>query len=134
MFYDADDKLLPPLPEIVIVEGSPIDQAYTGAGFDHRITSARSLIAKGYCNPFLLKLATPAESDLVRDLKAKLAAGVKLPTPTAQSPAVHPKDEKGAAPRPTATSAAPPGRASARYDAEGIGRGTVPPGGYRVMR
>ena len=75
MFYDADGKLLPPLPEIVIVEGSPIDQAYSDAGIEHGVTSAQSLIAKGYCNPFLLKLATPAESDLVRDLKAKLAAG-----------------------------------------------------------
>ena len=75
LFYDAEDKLLPPLPEIVIVEGSPIDQAYTEAGIEHRVTSPQSLIAKGYCNPFLLKLATPAESDLVRDLKAKLAAG-----------------------------------------------------------
>ena len=85
LFYGADGKLLPPLPEIVIVDGSPIDQAYTDAGIEHRVTSAQSLIAKGYCNPFLLKLATPAESDLVRDLKAKLAAGVKPPTPGAQA-------------------------------------------------
>jgi hypothetical protein len=65
LFYDADGKLLPPLPEIVIVEGSSIDKAYSDAGIEHRVTSPQSLIAKGYCNPFLLKLATPAESDLV---------------------------------------------------------------------
>jgi hypothetical protein len=134
LFYDADDKLMPPLPQIVIVEGSPIDQAYTEAGFAHEVTSAQSLIARGYCNPFLLKLATPAERDQVANLKAELAAGVKPPTPSAQAPAIRPRDEKVAAPRPTETPAAPPGRASARYDAEGIGRGTVPPGGYRVLR
>ena len=132
LFYGADGKLLPPLPEIVVVNGSPIDQAYTDAGIEHRVTSAQSLIAKGYCNPFLLKLASPAESDLVRDLKAKLAAGVKPPTPSAQAPGRQPRDDDGAPPRSTATPAAPPGRASARYDAEGIGRGRVPPGGFKV--
>jgi hypothetical protein len=134
LFYGADGKLLPPLPEIVVVNGSPIDRAYTDAGIEHRVTSAQSLIAKGYCNPFLLKLATPAESDLIRDLKAKLAAGVKPPTPSAQAPGRLPRDDDGVPRQSTATPAAPPGRASARYDAEGIGRGRVPPGGFKVMR
>jgi hypothetical protein len=134
LFYGADGQLLPPLPEIVVVNGSPIDQAYTDAGIEHHVTSAQSLLAKGYCNPFLLKLASPAEDDLVRDLKAKLAAGVKPPTPSARAAVLRPGNEQGAVPRSTATPAAPPGRASARYDAEGLGRGTVPPGGYRVVR
>ena len=126
LFYDADGKLLPPLPEIVVVEGSPIDQAYTDAGIEHRVTSAQSLIAKGYCNPFLLKLATPAESDLVRHLKAKLAAGVKPPGPSAAAPVLRPRHEHGAPSAATGTPTAPPGRASMRYDAEGIGRGPDP--------
>jgi hypothetical protein len=134
LFYDPDGKLLPPLPEIVIVEGSAIDQAYSDAGIEHRVTSAQSLIAKGYCNPFLLKLASPAEGDLVRDLKAQLAAGVKPPTPSAQAPARRPREDDGTSPRPAAIPTAPPGRASARYDAEGIGRGRVPPGGFKVNR
>jgi hypothetical protein len=132
LFYDGEDKLLPPRPEIVIVEGSPIDQAYTDAGIEHRVTSPQALLAEGYCNPFLLKLATPTEHDLVRDLKAKLAAGVKPPTPSGAL-GRRPRDNDGMPP-PSATRAAPPGRASARYDAEGIGRGTVPPGGVRVLR
>jgi len=134
LFYGADGQLLPPLPEIVIVEGSPIDQAYTDAGIEHRVISAQSVIAKGYCNPFLLKLATPAENDLVRDLKAKLAAGVKPPTPSAQALGRRPRDDDGTPPLSTATPTAPQGRASARYDAGGLGRGTVPPGGFKVRR
>jgi hypothetical protein len=118
----------------VIVEGSAIDQAYSDAGIEHRVTSTQSLIAKGYCNPFLLKLASTAQSDLVRDLQAKLAAGVKPPTPGAQALGRRPRDDDGVPRQSTATPAAPPGRASARYDAEGIGRGMVPPGGFKVMR
>jgi hypothetical protein len=82
----------------------------------------------------LLKLASPAQSDLVRDLKAQLAAGVKPPMPSAQAPGRPPRDDDGVPRQSTATPAAPPGRASARYDAEGIGRGRVPPGGFKVMR
>jgi hypothetical protein len=82
----------------------------------------------------LLKLATPTESDLVRDLKAKLAAGVKPPTASARPLGPLPRDDDGVPRQSTATPAAPPGRASARYDAEGIGRGTVPHGGFKVMR
>lgn len=136
LFYGADGRLLPPLPEIVIVEGSAIDQAYSDAGLEHRVTSAQSLIAKGYCNPFLLKLATPAESDLVRDLKSKLAAGVKPPKPSAPAPVFRPEDARGAPPTNTGTPTVPPGRASARFDAEGLGRGPDPRvqhgGGFKV--
>jgi hypothetical protein len=71
-------------------------------------------------------LATPAESDLVRDLKAKLAAGVKPPTPSAAAPVLRPRHEHGAPSASTGTPTAPPGRASTRYDAEGIGRGPDP--------
>jgi hypothetical protein len=133
LFYDGEDKLLPPRPEIVIVEGSPIDQAYTAAGIEHRVTSPQALLAEGYCNPFLLKLAAPAERGLVSDLKATLAAGVKPPTPSARAAGLRPANEQGAPPRSTGSQAAPPGRASARFDAEGIGRGKIPPGGYKVM-
>jgi hypothetical protein len=90
------------------------------------VNRAQSLIAKGYCNPFLLKLATPAESDLVRDLKASLAAGVKPAKPSAAAPVFRPRHEHGAPSGSTGTPTAPPGRASTRYDAEGIGRGPDP--------
>ena len=62
LFYDADGKLQPPQPDIVIVDDSELDRAYTAAGIPHRVTSAQYLIAQGYCNPFLFKLApwTPA--------------------------------------------------------------------------
>jgi hypothetical protein len=136
LFYDGDGKLLPPLPEIVIVEGSPIDQAYNDAGIEHRVTSPQSLVGKGYCNPFLLKLAGPEESDRVRDLQAKLAAGVTPPPPNA--PPLQPGNGQTASAPSVAANTPPSGRASARYDAEGIGRGPDPRvlhgGGFRVRR
>ena len=89
---------------------------------DRGARSSGERIAKGYCNPFLLKLATPAENDLVRSLQAKLAARVKPlgTTPRALQPGSQPAPTRTAA-----TTAAPPGRASARYDAGGIGSGLI---------
>jgi hypothetical protein len=57
LFYDADGRLLPPQPDIVIVDDSALDRAYTAAGMAHRVTSAEFLIKQGYCNAFLFKLA-----------------------------------------------------------------------------
>jgi hypothetical protein len=132
LFYDADGRLQPPQPDIVIVDDSELNRAYNAAGIPHRTTSAPYLIAQGYCNPFLLKLATPAESDLVCDLNEKLAAGVKPPKASAPVPVSRPEDARGAPPTNTGTPTVPRGRASGRYDAEGLGRGEVPPGGYKV--
>jgi hypothetical protein len=136
LFHDADGKLLPPLPGIVIVEGSPVDKAYSDAGIEHPVTSPQSLIAKGYCNSFLLRLATPADSDRVRDLQARLAAGVKPPPSGGQ--VLQPGTNQPKSPRSAAAATAPPGRASARYDAEGLGRGPDPRvlhgGGFKVRR
>ncbi len=70
LFYDGDGRLLPPLPEMVIVEGSPIDKAYSDVSIEHRVATPQSLIAKGYCNSFLLKLATSAERGVVESLQA----------------------------------------------------------------
>jgi hypothetical protein len=49
--------LQPPRPEIIIVEGSELDRVYTEANIKHAVTSAESLIAEGYVNPFLIALA-----------------------------------------------------------------------------
>ena len=89
----------------------------------------RELIEAGYVNEFLLKLATPAESVLVADLRAKLKAGGPHPLPT-----------HGAAPAPeddVETIHAPAPRRMAtvnRIDGGGdqIGYGRPPAGGRRV--
>ena len=79
LFYDADGKLQPPQPDILIVEEFELDRAYTAAGIPHRVTTAQFLIRQGYCNPFLFKLApwmsAPApEPDPAHDPQSKPAA------------------------------------------------------------
>jgi len=139
LFYDATGRLLPPQPDIVIVDDSKLDRAYTAAGILHPVTSAEFLIKQGYCNPFLFKLAPglspplQPEPDLEREL-----ASLKHPKPHGGAPLFQPGDEQGAAPRSAAIPAELPGRASARHDAEGIGHGPDPRvlhgGGYKVTR
>ena len=81
-FYDSDNRLLPPLEGIIIVEGSEAHRKYSEAGIECKTTPAKELLEKGFCNGFLLKLAKPQESALVKDLRAKLAQGVKHPQPS----------------------------------------------------
>jgi hypothetical protein len=61
LFYAEDKALMAPLPEIVIVEGSSIHRAYQEAGIEVDAVPARDLLAQGFCNDFLLDMATPAE-------------------------------------------------------------------------
>jgi hypothetical protein len=132
LFYDENGTLLPPLADIVIVQGSEIDRLYIEAGIEHATTPASELLAHGYCNEFLLKLATPAESALVSDLRAKLKAGVKHPLPTHAQPTTERQ--------PLEDITVPATHAIRRVDnsvnridgGEQIGYGHPPPGGRRV--
>ena len=135
LFYDQDGELMPPLPELVIVAGSSIDKAYSDAGIVHSVTPAKDLMAKGYINPFLLKLVTPQErAEATERCKGAAEAQVKdLRPPLPGQPGPRSRHEHNTPPRPSQAPTARPGRASARHDAEGIGRGTVPPGGYKVV-
>ena len=79
LFYDADGKLQPPQPNVLVVEEFELDRAYTAAGIPHRVSTAQFLIRQGYCNPFLFKLApwmsAPApEPDPAHDPQSKPAA------------------------------------------------------------
>ncbi len=131
LFYDADGKLRPPQPDVVIVDNSEIDRAYTAAGIPHRVSSAEHLIRQGYCNPFLLKLVTPQERAAITE-RCERAAAVRDQDPRPSLP----DKQRNAPPRSTPAPTVPPGRASARYDAEGIGRGPDPRlqhgGGFRM--
>jgi hypothetical protein len=130
LFYDENGTLLPPLDGIVIVKGSEVDRLYNEAGIQHTTTPASDLLAQGYCNEFLLKLATPAESMLVEDLRARLKAGVKHPLPTHAAR----NDEPATEPQPDIRF---PRRrdvfAARRQDGERIGYGRPPPGGRSVI-
>jgi len=130
LFYDENGTLLPPLADIVIVQGSEVDCLYTEAGIEHATTPASELLAQGYCNEFLLRMATPAESALVEDLRAKLKAGVKDPLPTHAAQ----NDEPATEPQPDIR--IPRRRdvfAARRQDGERIGYGRPPPGGRSVI-
>jgi hypothetical protein len=73
-------------------------------------------------------LPQPRDSDLVKDLKANAAAPPAHPRPTAVVQVGKPSD------KPPAPKQSPPAKPYVRPDdrAEGIGRGTVRPGGYKM--
>ncbi len=134
LFYDQDGELMPPLPQLVIVAGSPIDKAYSDAGIAHSVTPAKDLLAKGYVNQFLHKLVTPQErAEIAERCKRAAEAQANDPRPPLpDQPRPLNRHDRNAPPRSTVTPTAPPGRASARFDAAGFGHGTVPPGGFKV--
>lgn len=130
-FYDAENKLQPPIDGVVIVEGSSAHKLYSEAGIEVGTTPASELIAKGYCNEFLLALAPPEQSSLVDSLRASLKAGVSIPKPSPVEPlskssatAVHPAPERRTAPQDAR---------EARINAGGIGYGRPIAGGHKVV-
>jgi hypothetical protein len=146
-FYDETGRLLPPLDGIVIVAGSSADRLYNEAGIPHATTPARELIEAGFVNEFLLRLASPAESALVSDLRAKLKAGVKHPLPAHAVQKFKPGDESTTEPQPDIRNhprayTVPASHALKRVDrsvnridgGEQIGYGHAPPGGRSVSR
>ena len=80
--------------------GSSADRLYNEAGIAHATTPASDLLAQGYCNELLLRMAKPAESALVSDLRAKLKAGVRHPLPTHAVQKFKPGDEPATEPQP----------------------------------
>ena len=82
------------------------------AGIQVQLVRAETLLDEGFENNWLRELA-PAWK------------------PTPKPKAAVSKEEVAAAEK--VSKATPPGRASARYDSENIGRGTPKPGGYRIV-
>ena len=82
LFYTEDGTLLPPLADIVIVEGSSVHRKYQEAGIEVEAVPAAQLIEWGFCNDFLLALAGPKESALVADLRAKLKEPIQHHRPS----------------------------------------------------
>jgi hypothetical protein len=92
LFYAEDKTLMAPLPEIVIVEGSSIHRAYQEAGIEVNAVPASQLLAQGYCNDFLLAMATSAERKLA---EAKLKEPIKNQVPVrALQPPPPPVDDE----------------------------------------
>jgi hypothetical protein len=80
------------------------------------VVRAESLLDEGFENDWLRELAPAWKSK---------------PKP---KPAVVSKEEAATAAAEKIAKAIPPGRASADYNSENIGRGTPKPGGYRIVR
>jgi hypothetical protein len=136
LFRDEDGTLLPPLPGIVIVRGSPIHKAYADAGIEVETREAGDLLRQGFCNPFLCKLAaTPEDCERVKDLRQKLGEGVKNPRPRGPSqvdPLMAAVAQRDAVREPIKR--VKPGKASSHYDSENVGPVRPPPGGRSILR
>jgi hypothetical protein len=113
LFRDVEGNLLPPLPDDVVVAGTRQARAFEDAGIRVQEVRAETLLDEGFENDWLRELA-PAWKPKP---KPKVAAS---------------KEEVVAAAE-KVSKATPPGRASARYDSENIGRGAPKPGGYRIV-
>jgi hypothetical protein len=118
LFRDTEGKLLPPLPDDVVVAGTPQARAFEDAGIEVTLVRAEALLDEGFENEWLRALAP--------NWKPK-------PKPKPNQP-VMTKDEAATATAEKLANSTPLGRASARYDSENLGRGTPKPGGYRVVR
>ncbi len=133
LFYAEDGKLLPPLADIVIVEGSSAHKAYVDAGVEVDAVPAAPLVALGYRNDFLLPLAKQEDVDAAqaaaeaREAEAKAAHEERLRhNPRAYMAGTGEKPQ-----RPV------PGRNEpyTRVDGgERVGYGNPPPGGVSVTR
>lgn len=118
LFRDTEGKLLPPLPDDVVVAGTPQARAFEDAGIEVAFVRAETLLDEGFENDWLRELAPTWK-----------------PThkPKPDKPVLS-KDEAATAAAEKAAKSIPAGRASAHYNSENIGRGTPKPGGYRIMR
>jgi hypothetical protein len=116
LFRDMEGNLLPPLPDDVVVAGTPQARAFEDAGIEVKLVRAETLLDEGFENDWLRELAP--------NWKPK-------PKP---NPAIVSKEQAVTAAAEKIAKSIPPGRASAHYNSENIGRGTPKPGGYRIVR
>ena len=116
LFRDTEGKLLPPLPDDVIVAGTVQARAFQDAGIEVQVVRAETLLDEGFENDWLRELAP---------------AWKPKPKP---KPAAIPKEEAATQAAEKMANAITPGRASADYDSERLGRGTPKPGGRSITR
>jgi hypothetical protein len=116
LFRDTEGKLLPPLPDDVIVAGTPQARAFEDAGIAVETVRAEALLDEGFENEWLCELAP---------------AWKRKPSPR---PAPISKEEAATVAAEAMANAIPAGRASAHYNSENIGYGAPKPGGRRITR
>lgn len=113
LFYDTEGKLLAPFSDDVIVAGTDQHRAYQDAGIEVKVVHPTTLLDEGFENPFLRELAPNYKRKLKPEKKVEEVVEVVEVEVVAKP-------------------VEPPGKASARYDAENIGRGVPRPGGRRI--
>jgi hypothetical protein len=118
LFRDADNKLLPPLPDDILIVGTPQYRALLEAKLldGAKVMTPQAALDEGYENDWLL--------DLAPDYKPK-------PKPKPQPKPMPPEE---VAQRVAAKIVEPPGKASARSDSENLGYGRPKSGGFRVVK
>ena len=119
LFRNSAGKLLDPLPDDVLVIGTPQHRAYQDERPELKIEAVHPtvLLDEGYENSWLKDLAPNHKPEF------------KPPTPQENLQAAVVAAAKMAA----ATPQPKPGMASARWDSERLGHGTPPPGGRKVQ-
>ena len=116
LFRDTEGKLLPPLPDDVIVAGTVQARAFQDAGIEVQVVRAETLLDEGFENDWLRELAP---------------AWKPKPKP---KPATIPKEEAATQAAEKMANAITPGQASADYDSERLGCSTPKPGGRSITR
>jgi hypothetical protein len=126
LFYNDDGSLQPPLSHIVVVFGSELHRAYAEAGLAVKTQDAAKLIAQGYENDFLKKLAPNAPRPDIEELRRLASLSPK--NPNRNSTYKPPADQV-----PVAARAAPRASNSWEERQDRIGPGVVPPGGIKMV-
>jgi hypothetical protein len=114
LFRDSDGKLLPPLPDDVIVAGSIQARAFEDAGIKVEVVHPTTLIDEGFENDWLKALAPGYKPKFVpptpeQNLEVAVKAAAKMAA--AEKPYISPEAR-----------------------AEGLGRGTPRPGGRSILQ
>jgi hypothetical protein len=118
MFRDAESKLLPPLPDDVVVAGTIQARAFEDAKIAVQLVRAETLLDEGFQNDFLYELAPTWK---------------RKPGPKPAGPTRATQEEVARQAAERIKIIEPPGKASARPDAENIGYGRPKPGGRRIV-
>lgn len=117
LFRDADNQLLPPLPDDVVIAGTIQARAFEDAHIPVTPVRAETLLDEGFENDFLRELAP---------------AWRPKPKPKSAPPTAAQREEV-AAKAAAKIAETPPGKADSRYDSENLGYGKPPPGGRRII-
>jgi hypothetical protein len=118
LFRDTEGKLLPPLPDDVVVAGTIQARAFEDAKIEVQVVHPTTLLDEGFQNDWLYELAPTWK---------------RKPGPKPAAPTRSQQEEVARQAAERIKIMEPPGKASARPDAENLGYGRPKPGGRRIV-